>query len=177
MDIHFQMTRNDVIEFNRAFQAASPTFQRTRMRSRIIFPLIMILLWLITIWISKLNWTSTLIYLGAAFLWYSVFPSLYQRNVDKYCAKTIDEGSYSKNFGACKLSLSDSGINSISPSGTSNYTWKSIDRVTLDDTYLIIFLNGAAGYPIPIVDIGKEVSLEAYNYINQMIKRNDHSNL
>ena len=170
MNLRFQMGREDVLEFSRQYHLASPTYRRTRMRVRWTLPIIMAALWALTISRSGFEWTSTIIFLGVALLWFIFYPSRYDRNVQKYCEKTIDEGSYHKNFGPCELTISESGFHSISPSGVSKFPWASVDRTLLTDTYLFIFLNGPIGYPIPISDIGRDMATAAHNYIRQHIE-------
>lgn len=167
------MRREDVLEFTRQYHASSPTYRRTRIRARLILPVIMIVLWALTTSRSGFEWTSTIIFLGVALGWYFFYPARHDRNVEKYCEKTIDEGSYSKIFGKCELTLSESGIHSIAPSGESKFHWSSVDRVLITDAYLFIFLNGPIGYPIPISDVGRESALAALEYVNQHIETKD----
>lgn len=170
MTLRFHIGREDVLEFTRQYYAASPTYRRTRIRVRLMLPVIMIVLWGIATSRSGFEWTSTIIFLGVALLWFFLYPSRYDRSVQKYCEKTIDEGSYSKNFGECELSLSPSGLHSIAPSGESKFPWSSVDRTLLTETYLFMFLNGPIGYPVPIADIGRESTIAAYEFINQCME-------
>lgn len=131
-----------------------------------MFPVIMVILWIITTSGSGFDGIRTAIYLGIALLWLLFYPARFTRNVERYCEKTIDEGTYGKNFGPCELTLSDAGLRSASPSGESTFYWSSVDRTLLTDSYLFIFLNGPIGYPIPISDVGREAAVAASEYIN-----------
>lgn len=170
MTLRFQMRRDDVLEFNRQFHLASPTYRRTRMRVRLMLPAFMIGLWALTISRTGFEWTSATIFLGVGLSWFLFYPARYDRNVQKYCEKTVDEGSYHKNFGQCELTLAESGLHSVGPSGESKFPWRSVDRTLLTDTHLFIFLNGPIGYPIPVSDIGRESALAAYEYVDQHIE-------
>lgn len=170
MTLHFQMRREDVLAFTREYHSASPTFRRTQTRTRFMFPVIMAILWAFTTSRSGFEWTSTLIYLGMGFLWFVFYPARFVRNVERYCEKTIDEGSYSKNFGACELTLSDAGLHSTAPIGESKFGWSSVDRSLLTDKYLFIFLNGPIGYPIPVADVGRAAAVAAHEYVTQKIE-------
>jgi len=169
MTLRFQMRREDALEFNRQYHAASPTLQRTRIRLRFMLPVILIALWGITTERSGFDWTHTIFFLGISLLWFFLYPARYNRSLDKYFAKIIDEGSYSKNFGAYELTLSHEGLHSIAPSGESKFNWSSVDRTLLTDAYLFIFLNGAMGYPISISDIGRDSARASFEYVNQHI--------
>jgi hypothetical protein len=172
MTLRFHMGREDVLEFSRQYHLASPTYQRTRMRVRWMLPTIMIGLWVLTTARSGFEWTSAVIFLAIGLLWFIFYPARYDRNVQKYCEKTVDEGSYHKNFGECELTLSDLGLHSVAPSGESKFHWASVDRILLTESYLFIFLNGPIGYPIPISEIGREPAFAAYEYATQHIKTN-----
>lgn len=107
MTLRFNMGREDVLEFSRQYHLASPTYRRTRMRVRWMLPIIMIGLWALTTSRSGFDWTATAIFLGVGLLWFIFYLARYDRNVQKYCEKTVDEGSYHKNFGECELTFSD----------------------------------------------------------------------
>ncbi len=173
MTLRFQMRREDVLAFTREYHAASPTFRRTQTRVRFMLPVLMAILWAFSTSRSGFEWTSTLIFLGGGFFWFLFYPARFVRNVERYCEKTIDEGSYSKNFGPCELTLNDSGLHSTAPSGESKFHWSAVDRCLLTDTYLFIFLNGPIGYPIPVADVGREAALAACEYVTQKIATKD----
>ena len=166
------MGREDALAFNRAFYNASPIYRNSRNRARWILPIIMIVCWGVSLSLRSFEWTGTIFYIGVAVLWFTFFPAYYRNHVEKYCAKTIDEGSYSKNFGEYKLSISNDGIHSSSPVGTATYPWSAIDRAEISDTHLFIFLNGPVGYPIPIEEIGSDTAKEAFDYIHQHTNNN-----
>jgi hypothetical protein len=138
-----------------------------------MLPVIMIVLWGVITSRSGFEWSSTITFLGLALLWFFLYPSRYDRNVIKYCEKTIDEGSYRKNFGEYELTLSESGLHSIAPNGESKFPWSSVDRAVLAENYLFIFLNGPIGYPIPIADIGRESSIAAYDFVSKHIENKE----
>ncbi|MDP4623574.1 MAG: YcxB family protein [Akkermansiaceae bacterium] len=172
MTLNFQIRREDALAFSRAYHDASPTFRRMQTKVRLTLPVIMVIFWMYSTWRTGFEPTITCIYLGIAALWFFIYPHRYRHNVEKYSEKMIDEGSYGKNFGSYELLLSDSGIHSTGPSGTSTFHWSSIDRVSLTETYLFIFLNGPIGYPIPIQDIGKEAARDAQAYVEKHISVN-----
>ncbi len=130
-----------------------------------MLPVMMLILWGYSTFNSGFDWISTAIYVGGSLLWFFLYPLRYARSVERYSEKFIDEGSGSKNFGAYELELSDAGIHSVGPSGTGTYNWEAVDRTSLTDSYLFIFLNGPIGYPIPIRDIGNEAAVEAQRLI------------
>jgi hypothetical protein len=164
MTLNFQMRREDILAFTREFHAASPTFQRTRTRVRVVFPVVMLCFWLFTFATNGFDWIRTTLYLGFALLWYFLYPARFDRRIERYCEKTLDEASHSKSLGPCELTLSESGLHSKSNTGESTYYWSAVDRVVMTDTHLFIFLTGPIGYPIPIADVGPETARAAYDF-------------
>ena len=148
MTLNFQIRREDVLAFSREYHAASPTYQRTRTRVRCTLPVILLCLWLLELATNGFNWISTIIYLGGAALWFFLYPARFDRRVQRYAEKTIDEASYSKSFGPCERT----------------FYWSAVDRVLLTDSYCFIFLTGPIGYPIPIVNVGREAAKAAYDF-------------
>lgn len=169
MTLQYQMRREDVLAFTREYHAASPTFRRTQTRVRLMLPIIMVILLIIITTRSGFDWTAVVIFPSLGLLWFFLYPAQFARNVERYCEKAIDEGSYSKNFGPCELTLSNEGLYDKSPSGESRFHWSAVDRVLLTDNYLFIFLNGPIGYPIPIADVGNEAARAALEYVNSHI--------
>lgn len=176
MTLKFQMGREEVMAFSKAYHAASPTYQRAKTRARITLPVIMLILWTFSTIPSGFHLIGTVFYLGMSILWFCFYPFLFNRNVEKYCEKTLDEGSQNKNFGQCELTLSESGLHDRSPSGESTFYWSAVDRVTLTDLYLFIFLHGPIGYPIRIADVGIEAARAALEYVNSHIESKISSN-
>jgi len=164
MTLHFQMRREDVLAFNREYHAASPTYQRMRTRVRLMLPLVLLCFSLYALATDGFNWVTTIFYLGVSVLWYFLYPALFDRRVQRYTEKFIDEGSFGRSLGPCELTLSESGLHSKSNMGESTFPWSSVDRVLLTDSYLFIFLTGPMGYPIPLADVGQDAAKATYDY-------------
>lgn len=165
MILNFQMRREDVLAFSREYHATSPTYQSTRTKVRFGLPVFMLCFWLYVLMTRGFVLSSTLIYLGTAVLWFIFYPARYDRRVQRYAEKAIDEESYKKSLGPCELTISESGLHSKSNLGESTFFWSAVDRVLLTDSYCFIFLNGPLGYPIPIADVGLDAAKAAYDFV------------
>lgn len=168
MTLNFQMRREDILAFSREYHAASPTLRRTRNRARFMFPAILLVFWISSLSRYGFHWSQILIYLGGGLLWFILYPARFNRRIEKYAEKTFDEGAHGKSLGPYELTFSETGLHSKCNMGESNYYWSAIDRIQLTDSYLFIFLNGPIGYPIPIVDIGREAAVAACEYANTL---------
>ena len=166
MTLRFHMDREDALAFNQAYFTASPTYRRAQTRSRFLLPGIMVFLWILSTSGAGFRWSGTVIYLGIGLGWLLLFPVYYKRVLNKHWRAGIDEGSYGKNFGDYEVTLTEGGLESSSPAGKGSYHWSYVDRASLTDSHLFIFLSGPLGYPIPIRDIGQEAATAACEYIN-----------
>jgi hypothetical protein len=165
MTLNFQLRREDLLAFTREYHAASPTFRRVRARMRYRLPVIMLVLWLISLWGHGFGWIRTSIYLGVAVAWFFFYPARFNRRIGSYSQKLVDEESHRKSLGPCELTLSEAGLHSKSVLGESTYYWSAVERVLLTDSHLFIFLNGRIGFPIPVADVGREAAVAALEYI------------
>jgi hypothetical protein len=100
-----------------------------------MLPVMMLCYWLFVFATRGFNWISTITFFGFALLWFFLYPARFDRRLQRYAEKTIDEGSYSKSLGPCELTLSESGLHSKTNSGESTFYWSAVDRVLLTDSY------------------------------------------
>lgn len=81
------------------------------------------------------------------------------------------ESSYSKVFGVYKVRIEEIHLVCDGPTGYTEYRWDAVDRVTITDDFLFIFVAGPSGLPIRIAEIGKSIATEAYGKIQSLIAR------
>ena len=67
------------------------------------------------------------------------------------------------------LKISDQFLICDSPTGYSEYRCDAVDRATMTDEYLFIFLAGPTGFPIRIAGVGSSVAAEAYEKIQSLM--------
>jgi hypothetical protein len=110
---------------------------------------------------------SLALFLGAiAVGWYLLYPKWLDLYLRKFTEKFLTEPGGAKMLGPCTLTLTDEGLHSVSPMGTSTFSWDAVTDVRLSSDYLHLFL-GAVGYPIQIADIGREVAEQAFAFVSQ----------
>ena len=86
-----------------------------------MLPAILLMVWIISVSGSGFDWIRTLIFLGSALLWFFLYPARFDRRVERYNEKALDESSHSKSLGPCELTLSDTGLHSRSNTGESTF--------------------------------------------------------
>ncbi len=167
MTLQFQFRKEDILAFTRAYNAASPAYQKIRSRTRWALPLVMVVIEVIQTSESGFETARALFYAAMSIAWFVLYPRRFDKNAEKYAEKASAESGYSKTLGPCTLTLSDEGLHSISAIGTSTFNWDAVSRATLTDDYLFIFLSGPIGYPIRIADIGRDVAEQALALVNE----------
>lgn len=166
MTLQFQLRREDVVAFNQAFYATSPTYVKTRARIRWVVPVLMTLFEVILTREQGFAWPRTLFFAVIAVAWFLLYPRRFDARVRRYAEKTLAEPACARMLGTYTLTLTDEGLHAVWPMGTSTYTWEAVTDVRLTDDYLLLFL-GAVGYPIQIADIGREAAEQAFAFANQ----------
>jgi hypothetical protein len=164
MTLHFHIRREDVLAFSRQYHEFSPTYRKTRLRARLMLPVMMLALWVFTTNSAGFEWTSTIIFFGGGLLWYFLYPLRFDKNVARYSERLLDEGGHGKCLGPCELTLADDGLHSKSSTGQGMHHWSAVDRVVMTDAYLFIFLTGSIGFPIKISDVGADVAKSAHDF-------------
>lgn len=162
MKLSFQIRREDFLALNRAYLEGSPTHRRARTGARFMLPVMMLCIWLFTLAHSGIDTTFTLFCTVGSALWFFLYPARFDRSVQRYAERMIDEASYAKVFGPCELVLSESGLHSRANAGESTFPWSSVSSVVLTESHLVILLAGPMGYAVPIADIGQETAKAAY---------------
>lgn len=76
------------------------------------------------------------------------------------------ESSYSKTFGEYCLEITEDSLVSSGPTGRSEHTWDSVDRIVLTPDYLFVFFAGLNGLPISLDQIGVDTGRVAYDLLN-----------
>ena len=165
MTLHYQLRLEDVLAFNREYYKNSPTYRRMRTRARLMLPVIMLALWILTTSSAGFEWTRTVFFLGLGLLWFFLYPARFDKRVIKYAERVMSEGSNRNVLGPGELILEEDGLHSNSDRGQSIYLWSSVDRVVMADDYLFIFISGNIGFPIRITDVGADTAKAAYDFV------------
>lgn len=167
MTLQFQLRREDALAFSKAYHASSPTYLRTRNRSRWMLPALMALLWIVLTWTSGFELFRTVVYALVSVVWFLFYPKRFDLNVQRYAEKTLAEPGFEKTLGDYTLTLSPEGIHSSYHLGAGLFRWEALDRAELTDDHLMLFLTGAQGFPIRISEIGREAAEQVMELVRQ----------
>lgn len=166
MVLSFTLNEADCVALMEDYVGHSPVHQRSRMRVRWYFPVMLIAS---LVFLTAKDGQSFL--LGAIFgglvglLWWLFSLKAYDAMIRSHVRKQMQESGYSKNFGPHVVEVTDDRIISSGPSGKSEYALESVERIDLTPKYLFIFFSGLAGLPIPVHQVGAESSRAAYELL------------
>lgn len=171
MELKFTIAEPETIAFSEQYYKDSASHRRIRNRTRWILPVLLLPVFVLFTYQFGFSWTTLALFVAAAIAWSLIAPRRFDSRVKKYMQSQMLESSYSKMFGAYKVKLEDKHLACDSPTGYTEYCWDAVDRVTMTDDFLFIFLAGPSGFPIRISEIGTSIAEEAYGKIQTFIAR------
>ncbi len=169
ISLNFNVGRDDMMAFSKAFHDNSPTVQAAVRRAQWIFPTMMLLA--SAYFYFRYGGFTPLIFLLFGGLWFAFYPAYFRRHILRTTEKIMKEASHEKAFGAYSVILDEEGISSVSPTGEGKYKWDAVDRVLLTSDHLHIFLAGPVGYPIPRREVEEEVIQKVKSFVESKIKK------
>ncbi len=161
ISINYEITLEDILQFNLYVQKQSPSQQRFISFIQYFFPIIIIFLSFYLIYMVGLQLQSIL-YIIFSILWFVFIPKLI-RITTKYQAKRLlGEGKNSAMLGNFILTLSENSIHYRSDSGESTTHWNGINKISESNQYIYIFLSSISAYIIPKKAFAKDEELNNF---------------
>ena len=152
MSIEFEVSMDDILEFNLYHHQHSPNSRRACLLLRVIMFILMLLIslsFLIQTFVEESSAVYFLFWLILAVLWAVLFPRFYQRSIKKEVEKMYNEG---KNKGIiCKhrLSLTPDMIINTTDFGESKTYWSSVEKIASTDNHVFIYASAVMAFIIP----------------------------
>ena len=171
MDLKFTIAEPETMAFSEQYYRDSASHRRIRNRTRWALPILLLPILAVFTCQFGFSWTTAAIFVAAAVVWIVIAPKRFDTRVRHYMQKQMLESSYSKVFGVYKLKIEEKHLVSDGPTGYTEYRWDAVDRVTITDDFLFIFLAGPSGFPIRIAEIGNSIATEAFGKLQSLIAR------
>jgi len=171
MDLKFTIAETETMAFSEQYYRDSASHRRIRFRTRWVLPILLLPILAVFTYQFGFSWTTAAIFVAAAVTWSVIAPKRFDARVRRYMQKQMLESSYSKSFGVYQLKIVEKHLVSNGPTGYTEYRWDAVDRVTITEDFLFIFLAGPSGFPISIAEIGKSIATEAYETLQSLIAR------
>ena len=165
MKLNFSMSESDCIVFSEEYQRNSPVHQQARTQARWRVPTILSIFMVLSFALNGPTRFALVFFPISIIGWLVLYPMRFDAFVRNNIRARMKESSYSKTFGEYHVEINDDGIVSNGPTGRSEHTWESIDRISLTPDYLFVFFAGLSGLPISVSQIGSDQAKAAYDLL------------
>lgn len=164
MEIKFDFTEKDYLEYSKFYMLNSNTVKRTLFAQRYIVSLVISLISILLFrFFSPYTFLMDVCIFGGAYvLWVLLYPKYFYHTINKRVKRTLKEEKNSNLFGERTIVLTTKGITQISHLGESSNTWKSIEYVTENKNYIYLFINAINAYVIPKATFSSENEKSAF---------------
>jgi hypothetical protein len=166
--ISFTLDQDAACAFIQHYYTISPSVRSTRAKCRWLFPGILTGFSLINLLIDP-DILLVSILLSLAAIGFVLYPKYYDWSLAKAAKRISAEPNRQKMYGDYTVAFTDEGIVSCGPKSRGTYFWQAVDRVTLTEDYLFIYLGGAVGYPIRRSQVGEEAIIGIKAFVDEKI--------
>lgn len=151
MEINYELTEKDYLDFNVFHAENSPTIRRSILIQRLIGPVIFLIMpFYATRYTGIPLWYWVIIFGTLGALWYSFYPKYIKWEVSRRTSKLIKEGKDGKILGNKNIKLTPEGIYGTSLYSEEKVKWDSIERIEETEDYIYIFISSISAFIIPI---------------------------
>lgn len=171
MEISYNLTEDDYINFNLYHMNNSKTGIRALRLQRFLFPVFFIALSSFMAIILDISLIFMLVYsLLFSIIWIIFYPKYFNRTIVKNVRKMLREGDNKGILGDQHMSLKDEGIVVTTKTGETKVNWAGINILKEDENNFYLYVGAMNAYLIPKRQI--TVSNELRTYVNSKITNN-----
>lgn len=149
MDLEYELTKQDYIDFNIYHMTSSVTMKRSLFIQRFIIPIIFLVLPIFLIKITDIPlwyWYSVFIILSV--LWVVFYKKFLIKSVERRISKILDEGKTTGILGVHHFSFTEEGI--VDKTEFSETKYNVIEKVVESEKHIFIYVSAVMAYIIPI---------------------------
>ena len=169
MEIYYELTEEDYINFNLYHIKNSETAKRALALQRFISPLFFIIISYIYSLISDIPFLPLFItFLIMSFLWVIFYPKYFYGHIARNTKKMIKEGKNDGLIGNHQLKLTEEGLMDTSSNKETKVTWLGITSFQEDDGYFFLYNSSVSSYILPKREIDDVDEMRQYIQSNLM---------
>lgn len=173
MELVFELTEEDYINYNLAHSKKSPSMKRSILIQRIIGPIIFVIAPFIIIRFSDIPLWYWIMILGlASIFWFIYYPKYATWEITRRVKKMLEEGNNENLFNKRSLVLTEKGIKEVSSIGESHISWDKIVRLEETKDYLFIYISSVSAHIVPKRAFGN--LNEQNDFINKITEQLNH---
>ena len=147
MKITFQLTQDDLVEFNLYHSAHSPLHIKTLRRQRVLVPIIYLVISVFGA--MRVDLVFAGIFAALSILWFLLFPKWTKKRYRKHYIKHIEENFSSIDKEPVTIELKDDGIHSTSHMGHSVFKYSVVEKIVENDDVTYIYIGKGMALVLP----------------------------
>lgn len=151
MNIEYELTHNDIIEFNLFHMSHSPNMRRQTLYTRALLSLLVIIMIFSSLYFV-LRISMLISFIGCTFggvFYFFIYPFVHEESVIRYLKKMLSEGDNKTVLGHRIISLFPDGIFFKSQTEESKLNWSAIDKVVQNEKFIFLYTSSTNAVPIP----------------------------
>ena len=169
MEIYYNLTEEDYINFNLYHIKNSKTGKRALVLQRFLTPLFFIIISYIYSLISDMSFLPLFItFLVTSILWVIFYPKYFYRLIARNAKKMMKEGKNDGLLGNHQLKLTEEGLVDTSSNKETKVTWSGITSFKEDDGYFLLYNSSVSAYILPKREIDHVDEVRQYVQSNLM---------
>ncbi len=155
MNLEYEFTEQDYIEYNLYHYQNSPSTKRLLLIQRYGVALLFMILAPLMHLISQVPFSYYLISFAiASIVWIVLFPKIVEQSMKKRILKMVEEGKRNYLFGRHELRITQDGIHG--KTGVSETTWHRIERAVETEKHVLVYLNSITAFVVPKSAFGSQ---------------------
>ena len=150
MNIHYELTEEDYINFNLYHIKHSKMGKRSLLLQRIVSPLMFIIVAYLYAMIGNLPFLPLFITFGiVSIIWIIYYPKYFYGLIARNAKKMIKEGKNDDLLGNHQLILTEEGLVDTTANKETKVTWSGITIIQEDDGYIFLYNSSVSAYILP----------------------------
>lgn len=174
MNISYELTKDDYIEFNLFHLKHSKTIRKTLFVQRYIVSVLFLIMPFITYRFSEIPltyWVS--VFIIVYLLWVVYYPKYFRKSVKRRILRMIEEGKNESILGSKRLDVNSEGIVEKSRNNEVKTNWDSIESIEETEKYIFIYVSAVSAYIVPKRAFKTPADNENFiNTVNSYLLRN-----
>lgn len=161
MNLKYELTKQDYIDFNINHMKVSPVLKRLVLIQQFVIPAFYLILpiFIYSLFDTPL-WLWYAAFIPLSILWAIFYPKHTNKLMVKRLVKMLEEGKTDTIIGEHMMTISEEGITDITEFNETKY--KKIDKIVETKKHLFLYVNSVTAYIIPVTAFEGEVEKKAF---------------
>lgn len=174
MEIKYELTKDDIIDFNLYHSENSKTIKRSLNIQRYIISVIFVFAAIVMSSYLDIPYSFTIpFFLVVSLIWIFYYPKFFKWLIKRNVSKMLDEGKNKAIIGEQRLSISNEGIIAISEAGEMKSNWSLVEKIGKTKKNIYIYISSISAYIIPIKAFNNEEEVNNFiSTVNKYIEKN-----